>query len=78
MAEKVQITLFTFDELPEESQQKLIEGFRKDYDPFYDHIYDEFINDMSEKYGADVSSKPLDLLVSNARIGVNSLADDHA
>ena len=54
MAELVQITLFTFDELPEESQQKLIEGFRKDYDPFYDHIYDEFIKDMSEKYGADI------------------------
>jgi hypothetical protein len=55
MAEQVQITLFTFDELPEESQQKLIEGFRQDYDPDYSHIYHEFIHDMSERYGADIS-----------------------
>ena len=55
MAELVQITLFTFDELPEESQQKLIEGFRQDYDPDYSHIYYDFINDMSEQYGADIS-----------------------
>ena len=55
MAEQVQITLFTFDELPQESQQKLIEGFRKDYDPHYSHIYDEFILEMSEQYGADIS-----------------------
>ncbi len=54
MAEQVLITLFTFDELPEESQQKLIEGFRQDYDPHYGHIYDEFILEMSEKYGADI------------------------
>ena len=66
MAEQVQITLFTFDELPEESQKKLINGMREGYDPSYDHIYDEFIKDMSEKYGADVSSKPLDLLVKRA------------
>jgi hypothetical protein len=54
MAEQVQITLFTFDELPEDSQQKLIEGFRQDYDPDYSHVYDEFIIDMSEQYGADI------------------------
>ena len=54
MAEQVQITLFSFDELPEESQQKLIEGFREGYDPDYSHIYDKFITDMSEKYGADI------------------------
>ena len=59
MAEQVQITLFTFDELPEESQQKLIEGFRKDYDPLYDHIYHEFIKNMSEKYGADIDVKDI-------------------
>lgn len=52
MAKQVQITLFTFDELPDESKSKLIEGFRENLDPFYGHIYDEFINDMSEKYGA--------------------------
>ena len=55
MAEQVQITLFTFDELPEESQQKILEGFQQDYDPDYSHIYHEFINDMSENYGADIS-----------------------
>ena len=55
MAEQVQITLFTFDELPHESQQKLIEGFRQDYDPDYSHIYDEFMLEMSEKYGAKIS-----------------------
>ena len=55
MAKQVQITLFTFDELSKESQQKLIEGFRQDYDPDYSHIYYDFINDMSEQYGADIS-----------------------
>ena len=46
MAEQVQITLFTFDELSEETQQKLIEGFRQDYEPDYSIVYDEFIIDM--------------------------------
>ena len=55
MPELVQVTLFTFDELPEGSQQKLIEGFRQDYDPDYSHIYYDFINGMSEQYGADIS-----------------------
>ena len=54
MPEQIQITLFTFDELPEESQQKIIEGFRERYEPYYGHIYDEFILEMSEQYGADI------------------------
>ena len=54
MAEQVQITLFTFDELSEESQQKIIEGFRQDYNPDYSHIYDDFILEMSEQYGANI------------------------
>ena len=54
MPEQIQITLFTFDELSEESQQRVIEGFRQDYDPHYGHIYDEFILEMSEKYGSNV------------------------
>ena len=54
MAEQVQITLFTFDELPEESQQKIIEGFRQDFDPDYNCVYDDFILEMSEQYGADI------------------------
>ena len=55
MAEQVQITLFTFDELPDESKSKLIEGMREDYDPDYSHIYDNFILEMNERYGADIS-----------------------
>tara|TARA_Y100001937_G_scaffold122396_1_gene183084 strand:+ start:148 stop:753 length:606 start_codon:yes stop_codon:yes gene_type:complete len=55
MPKQVQITLFTFDELSEESQQKLIEGLRQDYEPDYSHIYDDFILEMSEQYGADIS-----------------------
>ena len=42
MPEQIQITLFTFDELPEESQQKIIEGFREGYEPYYDVIYEDF------------------------------------
>ena len=60
MAEQVQITLFTFDELPEESQQKLINGFRQDYDPDYSHIYDAFILEMSEQYGACLSQDDIE------------------
>ena len=58
MAEQVQITLFTFDELPEESQKNLILGMRErvceglGYEPNYDHVYDNFILEMSERYGA--------------------------
>ena len=52
MAERVQITIFSFDELPEESQQKLINGMREDYEPDYSHIYDNFIHEMNERYGA--------------------------
>ena len=54
MAEQVQITLFSFDELPEESQQKLIEGFQQDYELDYSIVYDEFIIDMSEQYGSNI------------------------
>ena len=54
MAEQVQITLFTFDELPEESQQQLIEGFQQDYEPDYQHIYDAFILEMSEQIADEV------------------------
>ena len=57
MPKQIQITLFTFDELPKESQQKLIEGFREGYEPDYDIIYDEFIIDMSEQYGAELKTE---------------------
>ena len=52
MAEQVQITLFTFDELSEESQQRVIEPFREAFEPDYDVIYEDFIERMKEKYGA--------------------------
>jgi len=54
MPEQIQITLFTFDELSEESQQRVIEAFQEDYELDYSIIYDEFIIDMSERYGADI------------------------
>ena len=52
MPEQVKITLFTFDELSEESQQKLIEGFREGYEPYYEVIYEDFVERMKENYGA--------------------------
>ena len=59
MAEQVQITLFSFDELSEESQQKLIEGFREGYEPYYDAIYEDFSLRMSEQYGADLKTEEI-------------------
>ena len=59
MPEQIQITLFTFDELSEESQQRVIEPFREAYEPDYDIIYDEFIIDMAEQYGADLKTEEI-------------------
>ena len=59
MAEQVQITLFSFDELSEESQQKLIEGFREGYEPPYDVIYEDFALRMSEHYGAELKTEDI-------------------
>ena len=42
MPEQIQVTLFTFDELSEESQQRIIEPFREAHDPDYSIAYDEF------------------------------------
>lgn len=55
MPEQIQITLFTFDELSEESQQRVIEPSREAYEPHYDIIYEDFVNNMSEKYGSNVA-----------------------
>ena len=52
--EQIQITLFSFDELSEESQQKIIEGFRQEHEPYYEAVYEDFILEMSEQYGADI------------------------
>ena len=59
MPEQIQITLFTFDELPEESQQKLIEAFREGYEPHYDIIYEDFALKMSENYGAELKTEEI-------------------
>ena len=59
MPEQIQITLFTFDELSEESKQRVIEPFREAYEPDYDIIYDEFIIDMSEQYGANLKTEEI-------------------
>ena len=55
MPEQIQITLFTFDELSEESQQRVIEPIREAYDPDYSIVYDMFINGMSVDYGSNVT-----------------------
>jgi len=52
MPEQVKITLFTFDELSEESQQRVIEPFREAFEPDYDVIYEDFVERMKENYGA--------------------------
>ena len=59
MSEQVKITLFTFDELSEESQQKLIEGFRDGYEPHYEIVYDVFALRMSEDYGANLKTEDI-------------------
>ena len=59
MPKLVQITLFTFDELSEESQQKIIEGFRVGYEPHYEVVYDIFALRMSENYGADLKTEEI-------------------
>lgn len=59
MPEQVQITLFTFDELSEESQQRVIEPFREAFEPDYDIIYEDFIERMKEKYGALIKTEEI-------------------
>ena len=59
MPEQVKITLFSFDELSEESQQKFIEGFREIYEPYYEVIYEDFSLKMSEQYGAELKTEEI-------------------
>ena len=59
MPKQVQITLFTFDELSEESQQKVIEPGREAYEPDYEVVYDIFALRMSENYGANLKTKEI-------------------
>jgi hypothetical protein len=59
MPEQIQITLFSFDELSEESQQKIIESFRQDYEPYYDVIYEDFALRLSEAYGGELDTEEI-------------------
>lgn len=59
MPEQIQITLFTFDELSEESQQRVIKPFREAYEPHYDVIYEDFVERMSEQYGAELKTEEI-------------------
>ena len=59
MPKQIQITLFSFDELSEESQQKFIEGFREIYEPYYEVIYEDFSLKMSEQYGAELKTEEI-------------------
>ena len=59
MPEQVKITLFSFDELSEESQQKVIKPFREAYEPHYEVVYDIFALRMSENYGANLKTKEI-------------------
>ena len=52
MPEQATVTIFTFDELEPQVQSRLIDSLRESYEPIYSLVYDEFIEDMSEKYGA--------------------------
>lgn len=61
MPEQIQITLFSFDELSEESQQRVIEGFREGYEPepHYDVIYEDFALRLSEDYGGELDTEEI-------------------
>jgi len=59
MPKQVQITLFSFDELSEESQQKVIKPFREAYEPHYEVVYDIFALRMSENYGAELKTEEI-------------------
>jgi len=59
MPEQIQITLFSFDELSEESQQKIIEPFREAYEPYYEAVYEGFVERMKEEYGADIKTEEI-------------------
>ena len=59
MPEQVQITLFSFDELSESSQQNFIEIFREGYEPYYEVAYDIFTLRMSENYGANLKTEEI-------------------
>ena len=59
MPKQIQITLFSFDELSEESQQNFIEIFREGYEPYYEAIYEGFVEGMKEEYGAELKTEEI-------------------
>lgn len=59
MPEQVKITLFSFDELSEESQQNVIEGFRDEYEPYYEAVYEDFVERMKEDFGAEIDLREI-------------------
>ena len=59
MPEQIQITLFSFDELSEDAQQRVIEGLRDRHEPYYDVIYEDFALQLSEKYGGELDPEEI-------------------
>jgi len=59
MPEQVKITLFSFDELSEESQQNVIERFRDGYEPYYEAVYEDFVERMKEDFGAKIDLREI-------------------
>ena len=59
MPKQIQITLFSFDELSEESQQRVIKNFRDRHEPDYDVIYEDFSLRLSEDYGGELDTEEI-------------------
>ena len=59
MPEQIQITLFSFDELSEGAQERVIEGLRDRHEPYYDVIYEDFALQLSEKYGGELKTEEI-------------------
>ena len=59
MPEQIQITLFSFDELSKDAQERVIEGLRDRHEPYYDVIYEDFALQLSEKYGGELDPEEI-------------------
>jgi hypothetical protein len=59
MPEQIQITLFSFDELSEDAQERVIEGLRDRHEPYYDVIYEDFALQLSERYGGELDTEEI-------------------
>lgn len=75
-------TVYKFDELPKETQQKVLDKHRDintDYD-WWDYIYDSIEHDFREKYGIEVDQKKISFSAERGRewylsIGEMSVSD---